>query len=56
MAGEKWIFAVEGVAVGGVFERDIATGAMPLRTEEVRPMNAVSTVGVPLQSTITRLR
>jgi hypothetical protein len=27
-----YLFAVEGVAVGGAFDRDTATGRMPLRT------------------------
>jgi hypothetical protein len=65
------LFAVEGIAVGGVFDRDTATGAMPIAhcvagpasipaiviyRQEVRPMYAVSAVGAPLQSTIERLR
>jgi hypothetical protein len=60
----------EGVAVGGAFGSDTATGMMPVahsrrwrasvsaivtRWQEVRPMNAVSAVGAPLQSTIARL-
>ena len=60
----------EGVAVGGAFDSDTATGMMPAATRrrranvlaivihrlEVSPMNAVSAVGAPLQSTIARLR
>jgi hypothetical protein len=61
----------EGVAVGGAFDSDMAVGMMSIahsrrrgasvlaiviRRQEVRPMNAVSTVGAPLQSTIARLR
>jgi hypothetical protein len=61
----------EGIAVGGAFDSDTAVGMMPIahsrrrcasvlaiviRRQEVRPMNAVSTVGAPLQSTIARLR
>ena len=57
----------EGVAVGS----DTATGMMPvgaprpgrasvlaivIHRQEVSPMNAVSAVGAPLQSTIARLR
>jgi hypothetical protein len=57
----------EGVAFGS----DTAVGMMPMAhsrrgrasvlviviyRQEVRPMNAVSTVGAPLQSTIPRLR
>ena len=57
----------EGVA----FDSDTATGLMPvahrvagvleiwrivIHRQEVRPMNAVSAVGAPLQSTIARLR
>jgi hypothetical protein len=51
-------------------DSDTATGMMPIahgvrrarvpaiviHRQEVRPMNAVSTVGAPLQSTIARLR
>jgi hypothetical protein len=61
----------EGVAVGGAFDSDTATGMMPaaqrrrrhasvvaivIHRQEVSPMNAVSAVGAPLQSTIARLR
>ena len=61
----------EGEAVGGAFNSDTATGMMPvavsrrrrasvpaivIHRQEVRPMNAVSAVGAPLQSTIARLR
>ena len=61
----------EGVAVGGAFDSDTAVGMMPIahsrrrcasvlaivtRRQEVRPMNAVSAMGAPLQSTIARLR
>ena len=57
-------------AVGGAFDSDTAVGMMSIahsrrrcasvlaiviRQQEVRPMNAVSTVGAPLQSTIARL-
>ena len=57
----------EGVA----FDGDTAVGMMPnahsrrrrasilaivIHRQEVRPMNAVSAVGAPLQSTIARLR
>jgi hypothetical protein len=57
----------EGVAVGGAFDSDTAAGMMPIahscrrhasvlaiviHRQEVRPMNAVSAVGAPLQSTI----
>ena len=67
----KWPITDEGLAVGGAFDSDTATGIMPvahsrrrcasvlaivIRRQEVRPMNAVSTVGAPLQSTIARLR
>ena len=56
--------------VGGAFDSDTAIGMMPVahraagrasvaaivtRRQEVRPMNAVSAVGAPLQSTIARL-
>jgi hypothetical protein len=69
-AGTRLI-TVEGVAVGGAFDRHTATGMMPVAhcvarrasvraiviyRQEVRPMNAVSAVGAPLQSTIARLR
>jgi hypothetical protein len=69
--GGKWPITDEGVAVGGAFDSDTATGMMSMahsrrrcasvlaiviRRQEVRPMNAVSTVGAPLQSTIARLR
>jgi len=61
----------KGVAVGGAFDSDTAVGMMSIahsrrrcasvfaiviRRQEVRPMNAVSTVGAPLQSTIARMR
>jgi len=57
--------------VGGAFDSDTATGMMPvahrvagvlafpaivIHRQEVSPMNAVSAVGAPLQSTIARLR
>jgi hypothetical protein len=60
----------EGVAVGGAFDSDTAVGIMPnahsrrlcasilaivILRQEMRPMNAVSAVGAPLQSTIARL-
>ena len=58
----------ERVAVGGAFDSDTATGMMPAalspacyrlgdrdHRQEVSPMNAVSAVGAPLQSTIARL-
>lgn len=60
----------EGVAVGGAFDSDAAFGMMPnahpvrrrasilaivIHRQEVRPMNTVSAVGAPLQSTIARL-
>jgi hypothetical protein len=66
-----WLFTAEGVAVGGAFDSDTAVGMMSIahsrrrcasvfaiviRRQEVRPMNAVSTMGAPLQSTIARLR
>jgi hypothetical protein len=65
------LITVEGVAVGGAFDRDTATGMMQaaqrvarrasvraivIYRQEVRPMNAVSAMGAPLQSTIARLR
>jgi hypothetical protein len=61
----------EGVAVGGAFASDTATGVDPgcaprrrcaivpvivIHRQEVSPMNAVSAVGAPLPSTIARLR
>ena len=61
----------EGVAVGGAFDSEPAIGMMPIahprrrranvlaiviHRQEVSPMNAVSAVGAPLQSTIARLR
>jgi hypothetical protein len=61
----------EGVAVGGAFGSDTATGTTPMAhgvtgrasvpviviyRQEVRPMNAVSAVGALLQFTIARLR
>ncbi len=61
----------EGAAVGGAFGSDTPTGMMPvgvprrrranvlaivIHRQEVSPMNAVSAVGAPLQSTIARLR
>jgi hypothetical protein len=61
----------EGVAVGGAFGSDMATGMTPMahrvagrasvpviviHRQEVSPMNAVSAVGAPLQFTIARLR
>ena len=61
----------EGVAVGGAFGSDTATGMMPMAhrvagrasvsviviyRQEVSPMNAVSAVGAPLQFTIARRR
>jgi hypothetical protein len=67
----KWLFAVEDVGVDGAFDRDTATGALPIAhrvarpanipaiviyRQEVRPMYAISAVGAPLQSTIARLR
>ena len=65
------LITVEVVAVGGAFDRDTATGMMQVvhcvarrasvraivvHRQEVRPMNAVSAMGAPLQSTIARLR
>jgi hypothetical protein len=66
----NWPITDEGVAVGGAFDSDTAVGMMPIAhsrrcasvlaivtgRQEVRPMNAVSAVGAPLQSTIARLR
>jgi hypothetical protein len=61
----------EGVAVGGAFDSDTAVGIMPtahsrrrrasilaivIHRQEVRPMNAVSAVGAPLQSTAVARR
>ncbi len=60
----------EGVAVGGAFDSDTAAGmmrvaqrrrranvlAIVIHRQEVSPMNAVSAVGAPLESTIARLR
>jgi hypothetical protein len=66
-AAVSWPITDEGVAFGS----DTAVGMMPaahsrrgrasvlavvIRRPEVSPMNAVSTVGAPLQSTIARLR
>lgn len=59
----------EGVAVGGAFDSDTAIGMMPvahrvaggivpaivIHRREVKPMNAVSAVGAPLQCAIARL-
>jgi hypothetical protein len=60
----------EGVVVGGAFDSDTATGMMPvahrvagvlafpaivIHRQEVSPMNEVSAVGAPQQSTIARL-
>jgi hypothetical protein len=65
------LFAVEGVAIGGAFARNTVTGVMPVAhrvgrlltygwiviyQQEVSPMNAVSAVGAPPPSTISRLR
>jgi hypothetical protein len=61
----------EGVAAGGAFDSDTATGLMPIahhvagvrsfaviviHRQEVRPMYAVSVMGAPLQGRIARLR
>jgi len=68
--GGKGPITDEGVAVGGAFDSDTATGMMPaaqrvagvlaslaivIHRQEVSPMNAVSAVGALLQSTIARL-
>jgi hypothetical protein len=65
------LFTDAGGAAGGAFGSDAATGMMPaahrvagvltslavvIHRQEVRPMNAGSAVGAPLQSTIARLR
>jgi hypothetical protein len=63
-----WPITDEGAAVGGAFDSDTAVGMMPtapsrrcasilaiaIHQQEVRPMNAVSAVGAPLQSTIAQ--
>jgi hypothetical protein len=61
----------EGVVVGGAFDGDTASGMKPIahrlagvlaspaiviHRQEVSPVNAVSALGAPLQSTIARLR
>jgi len=68
---ENGLITDEGVAVDGAFDSDTATGTcrfcalrrwrasvpvIVIQWEEVRPMNAVSAMGAPLQSTIGRLR
>jgi hypothetical protein len=66
----RWFITDECAAVGGAFHGDTATGICRLRKassacdrpasvihrQEVRPMNAVSAVGAPLQFTMARLR
>ena len=64
-----WPITDEGAAVGGAFDSDTAVGIMPtapsrrrcasilaiaIHQQEVRPINAVSAVGAPLQSTIAQ--
>ena len=70
-ANRWWPITDEGVAAGGAFDSDTATGVMQdaqrvagrasvlaivIHRQEVSPMNAVSAVGAPLQCTIARLR